>query len=427
MHPLRTVAVGRRVAAIYRSFIGDSFYRNSTYLLVNTGVSTVSGFLFVIICAHLFTQASFGYATSLFGALGLATAFASIGMNRTIVRFMGKSADQSQDLVTNILLVSGFATLSGIVLSHFFSSFGIKHTNPTVVIIFISTVFLMSIKPLFESAFIAIRQSSGTLIGNSIFCTARVIFPIFVIGSGYIGIFSSQLAGAVLAITASVLILRRRHGFNLLVKPSKTSMGGKWRFALGSYTSDLVGGLPSSVLPIIVVAKLGPVAGALWFVAMQIINVLLAVSSTVNQAMFAELANSEGNINRFLKKASFSMYALLIPLSVAVFVLAPFILRLLHGDYIAAEHVLRLMTVFALIGVANFITGSILLVYKKVFYVTIVNIANAAVVIFYCLLFAHNLNGIAIGWMLGEVVNLIMFVSGGLTVARHNHGIPLAD
>jgi O-antigen/teichoic acid export membrane protein len=427
MQPTGKISVRRHAANFYRNFVGDSFYRNSTYLLINMVVSTGSGFLFVVICAHLFTQASFGYATSLLGALGLATAFANVGMNRTVVRFMGRSTNQSQDLVTNILLVSGFSLLSGIILSHFFSSFGIRHVDPLVVIIFISTVFLMSIKPLFDNAFIAIRESSGTLIENSLSCVARVLFPLFVIGSGYIGIFSAQLAGVILAIAASVYLLKRRHGFNFLVKPSRTSMDGKWRFALGSYTSDLVGGLPTSVLPIIVVARLGAVAGALWYVAMQIINVLLTVSGTVSQALFAELANAEGNINRVLKKASLSMYALLVPLSVGVFVLAPYILRLLHGNYVAAEHVLRLMTIFALIGVANFITGSILQLYKKVLYITVVNTANAVVVIFYCLLFAHNLDGIAIGWMLGEVVNLVLFVVGGIVVHRQYHGNILVD
>lgn len=427
MDLIRRAAVGRRTANIYRSFINDSFYRNSAYLLINTGVSTVSGFIFVVICAHLFSQASFGYATSLLGALGIATGFANVGMSRTVVRFMGRSKTQSQDLVTNILLVSGFATLSGIVLSCFFSSFGIRHIDPLVVVIFITTVFLMSIKPLFDYTFIALRQSSGTLIENSLFSVTKMLFPILVIGAGYIGIFSAQLAGVVIALLVSVLLLRRRHGFKFLVKPSRTSMDGKWRFALGSYTSDLVGGLPTSALPIIVVAKLGPVDGALWYVVMQIINVLLSVSGTVSQAMFAEMANSEGSINAFLKRATLSMYGLLTPLCAAVIILAPHILSLLHGDYVADQTLLRLMTIFALIGVANYISGSILQVYKKVLYLTIVNTANAVVVIFYCLLFAHSLDGIAIGWVLGEVVNLVMFVLGGIVVARQHHGNLVVD
>jgi O-antigen/teichoic acid export membrane protein len=335
---------------------------------------------------------------------------------------MGKSANQSQDLVTGILLVSGFAAMTGIVLSHFFTSFGIKHADTEVILIFIFTVFLMSIKALFDNVFIAIRESSGTLIENSIFNTVRLLVPIVVIGTGYIGIFSAQLIAVAFALAASIIVLRRYHGFNFLVKPSRTSMSGKWRFALGSYTSDLTGGLPSSVLPIIVVARLGPVAGALWYVAMQITNVLMSVSASINQAMFAEMANAEGNINKFLKRASISMYGVLIPLSAAVFLLAPYILKIFHGNYVSADHVLRLLTVFALIGVANFITGSILQVYKMVVYITIVNVANAAVVIIYCLFFAHNLDGIAIGWVLGEIVNFVLFVGGGVFVARRNHG-----
>jgi O-antigen/teichoic acid export membrane protein len=422
MHPFREVAEGSRVARFYRNVLSDSFYRNSIYLLINMGVATGSGFFFVIVCAHFYSQADFGYATSLMGALGVATAFSNLGMSRTLVRFMGKSENRSQDLVTGILLVSGFALLSGIVLSQFFSSFGIKNAGSLVIVVFIVTVFLMSIKALFDNVFIAIRESSGILIENSIFSIARLIFPILVIGSGYLGIFSAQLAAVILALTVSILLLRRYHGFTFLVKPSKTSMSGKWRFALGSYTSDLTGGLPSSVLPIIVVARLGPVAGALWYVAMQIINVLLSVAAAINQAMFAEISNAKGNINKFLKRASISMYSVLMPLSVAVFILAPDILRIFHGNYVAAAHVLRIMSVFSLIGVATFITGSILQVYKMVIYITFVNIANAAVVIIYCLLFAHSLNGIAIGWVLGEIVNFILFVGGGVYVARRSRG-----
>jgi O-antigen/teichoic acid export membrane protein len=422
MQPPSKVRIRRRAADAYRSFAEDSFYRNSTYLLINMVIATGTGFLFVVICAHLFSQADFGYATSLMGALGVATALSNIGMNRTLVRFMGKSNEKSQDLVTGILMVSGFSMLFGIVLSLFLPSFGIKHAGLFVVIIFVVTVFLMSIKSLFDNVFIAIRESSGMLIENSISNAARLLFPIFVVGSGYIGIFSAQLASVILALGASVILLKRYHGFAFLIKPSKASMHGKWRFALGSYTSDLTGGLPSSVLPIIVVARLGPVAGALWYVAMQITNVLLSVSASINQAMFAEMANADGSINHFLKKASLSMYGVLIPLSAGVFVLAPYILRVFHGNYIAAEHVLRLMTVFALIGVANFITGSILQVYKMVIYITLVNVANAAVVILYCLFFARNLDGMAIGWVLGEVVNFVLFVGGGLVVARRNHG-----
>ena len=427
MKPFGKITLRKGIVHACNSFASDSFYRNTLYLLLNMGIATVTGFLFVLICAHLYSQTDFGYATSLLGALGVATAFSNVGMNRTLVRFMGKSSKKSQDLVTGIFLVSGFAILSGLVLSRYFSSFGIKHPDAMVVIVFVATVFLMSIKALFDNVFIAIRESSGTLIENTLFNVVRLFFPVLVVGSGYLGIFGAQLVAVLFALVASMIVLRRYHGFTFLVKPSKSSMSGKWRYAIGSYTSDLTGGLPASVVPIIVVAKLGPVAGALWFVAMRIINVLLSVSASINQAMFAEMSNAEGSINRFLKKATVSMYSVLTPISIAVFVLAPYILRIFHGNYVSAEHVLRLMTVFALIGVANYITGSILQVYKLVIYLTLVNIANALVVIVYCLYFANSLNGIAVGWVLGEIVNFVLFVGGGVFVTHRNHGALVID
>lgn len=418
-HDARTIAA--YVRSVYKHAVRDSFYRNSLFLLVNMGFSTVTGFFFVIICAHLFSQQAFGYSTSLMGALGVATALSNLGMNRTMVRFLGRSENKSQDLVTKLLLTLGAAVLCGVGMSFFLRTFGIKHANSLTVVIFIATVLLMSVKNLFDNAFIAIRKSSGTLIESSLFSVTRLIFPIFVIGSGFIGIFSAQLAGAIVAIIVSVFLLTMKHGFEFRVKPSRESMEGKWQFAIGSYASDLIGGLPTSVLPIIVVAKLGPVPGALWYVAMQIINFLLMVSASINQAMFAEMANARGTITHFLKKASATMYGLLIPLAAAVFIFASFILRLFHGNYISAEHILRLMTIFALVGVANYITGSVLQLYRKVMYITVVNVLNAAVVIFYCLFFAHNLTGMALGWVYGEVVNFVLFVGGGIFVGvRHN-------
>src|SRR6202012_1304563 len=154
----------------------------------------------------------------------------------------------------------------------------------------------------FDNVFVATRSALGTLIENSIYCMARVVFPMIVIGLGFMGIFSAQLVAALAAVVVSLALLSKVHGFKLKTLPSKKSMRGKWRFAFGSYTSDLIGGLPASVLPIIVVAKLGPDQGALWYTVMQIINLLLTVSASINQAMFAEMSNASDEIFKFVRQ-----------------------------------------------------------------------------------------------------------------------------
>jgi len=408
--------------SVYRQFVQDSLYRNSTFLLINLGITTTAGFLFVVICTRLYSQKQVGYATSLIGALTLATAIADMGMSRTIIRFLGKSNTKSEDLVTKLLMVGVGSLIIGFAFSLCFHSFGLKQANLITACVFTAAVLFGSTKNLFDNVFIANRSSGGTLVENSLFSIARLIFPILVVGTGFMGIFSAQLVGAVVAVIASIVILRARHGFQFAIKPSQDSMSGKWRFTLGSWSSDLIGGLPVTILPIIVVAKLGPLAGALWFVAIQIINFLLSISSAISQAMFAEMANATGSIGKFIKQALFAMYGLLIPLSIAVFALAPYILKVFGPNYGAAEHVLRLMTVFALAGVANFITGSILSLYRKVLYLTFTNAVNALIVIIYALGVAHNINGVAVGWVLGEVANFVLFVGGGLYLAVKHDG-----
>ena len=395
----------------------DSLYRNSIYLLLNMVVMTATGFFFVLIVTKLYSQQDFGYATALIGTLALAAGISNLGMNRTIIRFLGLSQTKLRDIATMLALVSCGSLVVAVIMSLFFKSFGIKETSTVLIVMFIASVIFMSVKVLLENVFIATLDSIGVLIENTVFSIVRLVIPFLAVGFGYLGIFSAQLIAAIVAVTISIYLLKKRSLLKLRMKPSKVSMRGKWRFAFGSYTTDLVGGLPASVLPILVVAKLGPVAGSLWYVSMQMINFLLAVSSSINQAMFAEMANSKNGIKRFVIKATIVMYGLAIPLTASIYIFAPQLLRLFNGSYESATNLLRLMSIFALIGVANYITGSILGFYGKVFYLTLVNTINAAVVILYCSIIAKNLNGIAVGWMFGEIANVILFVGGAIYVS----------
>jgi O-antigen/teichoic acid export membrane protein len=401
-------------------FVKDSLYRNTIYLLSNLGVTAVAGFIFTLICTHLYSQREVGIAIDLIAAQALAISISNIGMNRTTVRFFSQSKSKAQDILTKTTLIALSSLLIGIMLCYFFKSFGIKQTSLALYLVFITAVLFGSIKAFFDNVFVAIRSASGTLIENTLFCIFKLFVPIVAISLGFIGIFSAQIVGSIIAVIASIILLKSRLGLNLKTRPSRSTMTGRWRFAFGSYTTDLVGNLPTNVLPIIVVAKLGAVDGALWYVAMQVINFLLSISYAVNQAMFAEMSHDSKSVTKFAKKAAIIMYSLLIPMSIVILIFAPFILKIFNENYLAATHILRLMTLFALIGVVNFISGSILSLYKKIMYLTLVNVVNALVVVLYCVLFARNLNGIAIGWMLGEVANVILFVGGAYVLTHRN-------
>jgi O-antigen/teichoic acid export membrane protein len=136
--------------------------------------------------------------------------------------------------------------------------------------------------------------------------------------------------------------------------------------------------------------------------------------------MFAEISSATGGIRQPIKKALLGMYALVVPGTILVIVFAPSLLRMFNGSYVEATHVLRLMAVFAILGIPNYVGGSIVAFYKKVAFLTFANAANAAVVVVYCYLFATDLNGILAGWIWGEVVNLACYVGGAIYYMRRD-------
>lgn len=412
---------GRRrpVRRLAGHVLGDSLYRNSFFLLANLLTSTVVGFGFWVVCARLYSRADVGYATALIGALGLAGSIAGLGLTRTITRFLGTSDNKPQEITTQLALVCAVSVAVALVMSMFLRRFGIHDTGPLTVVVFTVTAVLTSAKTIFDNVFVALQSSSGTLVANVVASAGKVAFPFLAVGLGALGIFGANLAAAAGGVLCAVILLRRRFGLRLRERPAAVVLRGRWQFMVGSYFTDIIGGLPANVLPIIVVTKLGASQGALWYTVALLVNFLLLISSTINQVMFAEMSNTTGGIRRPIAKALFGMYALVAPATAVMVVFAPKFLALFNRSYVEATQILRVMAVFALLGVVNYVGGSIVAYYKKIAFLTFANAANAAVVIGYCYAFAHDLNGILTGWIWGEIVNVALFVGGAIYYTRH--------
>lgn len=392
----------------------DSLYRNSIFLLLNMGVTAISGFLFWIIAAHLFSTVNVGKATALYSAVGLIGALSNLGLARTVVRFLAKSEDKSRDIVTKIILSILGALFFSLLISIFLPHFKFRNASLLLVATLCISGVVFTLKNLLDSIFIALRSSSDTLIENSVTNTTRLVLLFVFASSGYLGIFISQIAGAFLALIAGVIILVSKHGIILTSKPSTTTMAGLWSFSIGSYLNDLVGGLPSTVVPLLVVTKLGPTSSAYWYISMQVATVLFLICASINQSLFAEAAYQEDTLLVHTKKAAKAMSAIVVPLAVVVIVLAPKILGIFGAQYQEATSALRLLTLSSLLVAGNYITGTILNIFKKIWYLTIVNAVNLGVVVVGVALLGTNLNRIAEIWLIGEVVNIVLFGGGVL-------------
>lgn len=409
--------LARAAAAPLRGLARDSLYRNSLYLLLNLGLNSVAGFAFVLICNRMYGKEAFGYAAALLALMGLAVSIANLGMNRTSLRFLGQARDRSAEFTTMAIIATGAGLLVGAALAPFFPAFGIAHSGALLAVLFVASVVTGCARGICDNAFIAIRAASGTLASNAVFNVLKLALPVALVGLGFVGVFASVVLAAAAASLLALLLLSRA-GFHLGARPRRAHMAGRWRFALGTHAYELLGNATVSLVPLVVLARLGPGANSEWYVVMQIVTLLLMICSAINNAMFAELASGTGTTRAIVLRTLGAMYAVLTPLVLVVLVVAPQLLGVFGDDFRHAAPVLRAMALFALIGVVNYIAGSYLSLHKHVVFITVVNFVNAAVVLAYGMLVATTLFDIAIGWMLGEAVNLVLFVVGAAWIYR---------
>jgi O-antigen/teichoic acid export membrane protein len=378
--------------------MGDSLYRNSIYLLSNMGITAITGFAFWIIAAHLFTTANVGKATALIAAISLVASLSSLGLTRTVIRFLTKSDNRSQDIATKIFL--------SIVAAIFFSilvSFFLPH---------------LRIKNLLDNIFIAFRASHHTLIENTTANVSKLFLLILMTSMGYVGIFVSQVGAALLALFVCLFLLSSRHGINFRVKPSIGTMSGLWSFSIGSYMNDIIGFLPNTLIPLILIHQIGPTNAALWYIAMQIYMILFLIGQSVSESFLAEASHKEEHLRDYAIRATKSLYAALIPAILSVIIFAPIILEIFGAEYRQAVPLLRILAITSIMVAGSFIGGTVLTIFKKIWYLAITNVVNAVVVIGGCLTFGSSLDRFGSIWFVGEAVNLLLFGTGALYVMQ---------
>ena len=90
-----------KIKAIFK----DSLYSNSLFLMISTGVMSVFGFVFWIICARLFTAEEVGLATTIISVMGLITSFSLLGLGTGLIRYLPNSERKNDKINTCFTLV----------------------------------------------------------------------------------------------------------------------------------------------------------------------------------------------------------------------------------------------------------------------------------------------------------------------------------
>ena len=303
----------------------DHMLRNTLFLIMSTGLQAALGFAFWIVVARLFNTADVGRGSSLISAIGLIAFFALLGLNSAVVRYLPTAKDPNSLITATVLLVGGFGALvAGIYIFAtpiFAPKIAFVAHQPLLALGFVLLAAATAVNLLTDSVFIASRKASYTaLTDGGIGGVAKIGFSVALAGTGAYGVFSASAGGFAAAALASLILMATAVHWRPSLKSPVQILKPLIKFSFANYAGNAMGMLPTLVVPLIILDRLGPSSAAYYFVAFQLANLLYAAGGAIEQTFLAEGSQADADWRNMLRRSLRLLVALFIPMCLVVVV-----------------------------------------------------------------------------------------------------------
>jgi O-antigen/teichoic acid export membrane protein len=414
--PKKTLVDGIRVLTSkeeLKALFRVSLYRNAVYLMLNSAVTAVIGFVFWVLAARLYTAEEVGLASAAIAVAGFLVTLANFGLDFGLVRFLRNSGQKSNTLVNSCFTIGG---LAAIVSSLIFLA-GLNVWSPALIqlrqvpflLSFVIAVVAWAIYILLHNIFVAHKRADLTLfegIIQSVIKLALVI--VFATLTLSFGLLASWGLGFAFALLIGILVFlpRIQSGYRPALTISRKAVSEMARFSLANYVVDLISRVPGFVLPLMVVQLLGTEQNAYFYIAYAVIsNALLLIPASISLSLFAEGSHDEDALGEYVKRSLKFSLLILVPLIIIVFLIGDILLLLLGNAY--SQESTRLLWVLALASLPATINTIYFYkkrVEKKMNAVLNLNILATVIVlaVTYFLLPVMGIIGAGIGWLAGN-------------------------
>ncbi len=308
------------------------------FLILNSGLQAAAGFIFWILSAHFFSVADVGLATSLLSVAGIIGFVSLLGLNSTVVRFLPGSDNRNGLITSSLFLVTVTAIFFGsvylLIVPEISPRLSAIVHQPLMAIGFVALATVGTLNLLTDSIFIGLREARfNVLVDGGIGGVTKIIAGIAVVGGGAFGLFFAATVGYVLAGIASVILLVVALSYRPKVRGSLKSIEPLLRFSGANYLGNLFTLLPTFLLPLIVLDRVGAHATAFYYIAYQVASLLYAGVFAVEQSFLAEGSHNDVDLRQMMRRSWRLLALFCVPSSLALAAVAPWLLTLFGGSY----------------------------------------------------------------------------------------------
>jgi O-antigen/teichoic acid export membrane protein len=404
---------------VHRYFLQDSLRRNSSLLILSQAINAGAAFLFWIICARLFTTSQVGMAVAIVAFGLLVSTFTNLGLPNTVIRFLPTSKRPGGLFTCSLYLATSCsvvgALLSIVLIKFLVPKLGIVQSTEYLSLMLVLLIVGNSLSGILDSVLMSFRKGQYILWKALIISIPRLVLPIFVVSFGLRGIVSIYVVMLLVGISYNLYVILRKLLKDQPLAPVLDEILEHKSYTAANYFGIIFAILPATLLPIIVLDRLGATDAAYFYMPMQIAVFLNYIPSSTSQALISESSQSEdpSTYKSHFTNALLHSYRLLVPATLLLIALGWPILHLYGPDYAAAGYpVLILLSGSMVFVTINFLGDTWLNIQRRSMAYFLMNAFNAiAVVGLAFLLSDHGLTGIGFGWLAGQAISAVVYLA----------------
>jgi O-antigen/teichoic acid export membrane protein len=399
--------------------------RNTLALVLNAGMQAGLGFAFWIIMARLYSKTDVGIASSLIAVTGFIAFSALFGFNSTLIRFLPTARDKNSLITAATILVAVLGSIIGlayVLLTPVFAPrLAFVAHSPRLVVGFVLLAGATAVNLLADSVFIGSRQSVFCALTDGVVGgISKIVFGVILAGTGAYGLYSASTGGQAAAAVASIVLMITFLRWRPSLKRPLYVLKPLLRFSGANYAANAVNILPTVVVPLIVLDRLGAQTAAYYFVAFQMATLLYAAVYSVESAFLAEGSQARADLRAVGKRSLRLVVMLFLPGGLVLALGARWALLAFGSSY--SQHGTASLEFFALavipIAACNW-SWTVLRLSGKLGALVVGNVVYSAAVCGLAWFLAdHGLTTLAAAWPIGCAVAAVVSASLAASALR---------
>lgn len=393
--------------------------QNAIALMISSGGAAAIGVVFWGVATHLTKASIIGKATAEIAAMLLLANLAQLSFGSIFERFLPIAGKLTHGFVKRayvICVVYGFVLAIAYLLLGFGHSFLSSSVGWRV--LFVVAVILWTIFALQDSVMIGLRASKWVAVENIFYSIAKLILlPVSVLISSSDGIFLAWIAPVIVTIIAVTWYIFRRRIPQHMASDGVTEVlpSAKVLFFLAGaqYAALLTTVFMPSVITLIVIQRLGPVANAYYYLPAMITSSLGLFFLSIARSFLVEASHEPHALRLHANSAIRVLVVVLVPSVILGYVFTPEFLRVFGASYAANGSTLMRMLLVSLLGNAVMVFYSTFAwLDKRVWWMAIRNLGSSVVqlVVILVLIKHHGINAIGIAALVNSFLTLVLFL-----------------